>query len=71
MNRVSSHNTGRPTKRGFRLDKANGKLMGVCSGIGNSLSVDPLWIRIGLVASVLLGFGLPIFIYLAIGLIAD
>ena len=58
-------------RNSFALDRANGKLMGVCAGIGNYLNVDPLWVRIATVASVLVGFGLAIPIYFAIGLLAD
>lgn len=59
------------TPAGFRLDKANGKLMGVCSGIGRYFGIDPTLVRIGFVVTTLLGFGSPILVYLAIGLIAD
>ncbi len=45
---------------GFRLDKARGKVMGVCAGIANYFNVD-----------VILGFGTAIIVYLLIGLIAD
>jgi phage shock protein PspC (stress-responsive transcriptional regulator) len=55
----------------FRLDKANGKLMGVCSGLANYTGIETVWIRVGFVATSLLGFGSPILIYLVIGLVAD
>jgi phage shock protein PspC (stress-responsive transcriptional regulator) len=55
----------------FRLDKANGKLMGVCSGLANYTGIETVWIRVGFVAASLLGFGSPILIYLVIGLVAD
>jgi phage shock protein C len=57
----------RPAKS-FALDRRNGKLMGVCSGIARYFGIDATWVRIGFVAGTLLGF---ILIYLAIGLIAD
>ncbi len=57
--------------RKFALDRTNGKLMGVCAGIGNYLKVDPLWVRVATVASVLVGFGLAIPLYFAIGFLAD
>lgn len=60
----------RPAKS-FRLDRSDGKLMGVCAGIANYLGVDALWVRIAFVAGALLGFGSFILIYLAIALIAD
>ena len=55
----------------FRLDKANGKVMGVCSGIARHFGADVTLVRIAFVAGALLGFGSLIVIYLAIGLIAD
>lgn len=66
-----TQNNSRPPSSGFRLDKSNGKLFGVCSGLANWSGVDALIWRIGFVASVLLGVGFPILIYLAIALIAD
>ena len=51
----------RPAKS-FALDRSNGKLMGVCSGIARYFGID---------AGTLLGFGSFILIYLAIALIAD
>ncbi|UVI40687.1 PspC domain-containing protein [Qipengyuania spongiae] len=55
----------------FRLDKRDGKLMGVCAGIGNYFGVDTTLVRIAFVLGTLLGLGSFILIYLAIGLIAD
>lgn len=56
---------------GFRLDKANGKFMGVCSGIANHFGVDVTLVRIGFALGTVFGFGSLILVYLAIGLIAD
>ena len=52
-------------------DKLNGKLMGVCAGIGRYFGIDTTLVRVGFVLGTLLGFGSFILIYLAIGLIAD
>ncbi|WP_379551377.1 PspC domain-containing protein [Qipengyuania sp. DGS5-3] len=71
MNDVRNTTPGGPPSNKFRLDKHNGKLMGVCSGIANYFGIDATLVRLGLVASVLIGFGTPILIYIAIGLIAD
>ena len=60
----------RPAKS-FSLDRTDGKLMGVCSGIAKYFGIDATWVRLGFVAGALLGFGSFILIYLAIGLIAD
>ena len=55
----------------FALDRSNGKLLGVCSGIANRFGIDALLVRLGFVISVLMGFGLPILLYFAIALLAD
>ena len=60
-----------PTRRGFHLDKANAKLMGVCSGIADSFGWDVTLVRVGFVAGTLIGFGSLLAVYLAIGLLAD
>lgn len=56
---------------GFRLNKARGKLFGVCSGIADYFGIDVLLVRIAWVIGTLVGFGSLILIYLAIALIAD
>lgn len=61
----------RPPTRTFRLGKANAKLFGVCSGIGNYFGFNPVWARIGFVVSALFGVGISVLIYLAIAFIAD
>ena len=58
-------------RRRFRLDKANAKLMGVCSGIADFFGWDVTLVRIAFVAGTLIGFGSLLVIYLAIGLLAD
>jgi phage shock protein PspC (stress-responsive transcriptional regulator) len=60
-----------PQRDGFHLDKRNGKVFGVCSGIGRHFGIDPLLVRLGFVVTTLIGFGSPVLIYLAIALIAD
>jgi phage shock protein PspC (stress-responsive transcriptional regulator) len=71
MSSLSDNTGGTPATTGFRLDRDNGKVMGVCSGIANSFGVDPNLVRIGFIAGTILGFGSLILVYLAIGLIAD
>ena len=56
---------------GFRLDKTNGKLMGVSAGIANHFGWDVTLVRVAWVIGTLIGFGSLILIYLAIGLLAD
>jgi len=50
-------------KQLFR-DMDNKFMGGVSSGLGHYLSVDPLWIRLGWIILVLLGFGTPVLIYI-------
>ena len=66
-----SKNNGRPPQGGFRLDKYDAKLFGVCAGLENATGVDALIWRLGFIGFTLMGFGLPILIYLAIAFIAD
>ena len=42
-------------RKKFTLDKANGKFLGVCSGLANYLNVDATFVRIGMVLVTLLG----------------
>lgn len=56
---------------GFRLDKARGKMMGVCAGIGNYFNIDVTLVRVAFAIATVLGFGSAILVYLLIGLIAD
>lgn len=71
MTRIKHMDTDMTTSRSFRLDKANGKFMGVCSGIANYFGWDTNLVRIGFALGAIFGFGSLILIYLAIGLIAD
>lgn len=63
----------RPVEKsgGFRLDKARGKIMGVCAGIANYFDVDTTLVRVAFGLATILGFGSAIIVYLLIGFIAD
>ncbi len=39
----------------FEVDKANGKIAGVCAGIGEAVGVDPNVVRIGFVLAAIVG----------------
>lgn len=39
----------------FRVDKANGKIAGVCAGLGETTGLDPNVIRIGFVLAAVIG----------------
>ncbi len=71
MTNVTRNPDGKPPRAGFRLDKTNAKVFGVCAGIGDYFGIDTMLVRIGFVAAALFGFGTPVLIYLAIALIAD
>jgi phage shock protein PspC (stress-responsive transcriptional regulator) len=66
-----SSNKGTNMKNKLKLDKANGKLMGVCSGLANWSGMDANLLRVIFVLATIFGFGSAIIIYLAIGLIVD
>jgi len=54
----------------FRLNKTEGKIMGVCAGLADYSGVDATIVRIAAVALTLLGVGSTVLVYLVIGLIA-
>lgn len=71
MNNLTRNSDGKPPRAGFRLDKTNGKVFGVCAGIADYFGIDAMLVRIGFVAATLLGVGAPVLIYIGIALIAD
>ena len=58
-------------RRKFYLNKREGKLMGVCSGLADYTGVDALWIRIAAVLLFFAGFGSLLIAYIVVGLIAN
>ena len=58
-------------QQGFRLDRSNAKLLGVCSGIAAYTGMDALWVRVGFIGAVLVGFGFPLLLYPVIALLAN
>lgn len=69
MSQLDHRNSGAPAK--FHLDRAEGKVFGVCAGLANYMNVDPMIVRVVFVAGTVFGFGSFILIYLAIALLAD
>ncbi len=69
MSPLGNRNNGAPSR--FRLNKAQGKLMGVSAGMADYFGWDVTLVRAAWVIGTLVGFGSLILIYLAIGLIAD
>jgi phage shock protein C len=43
-------------KKSFYLDKANGKVFGVCAGLANHMGWDPTFVRVGMVLLTLVTF---------------
>ena len=60
-----------PMKREFHLDKTNGKLMGVCSGLANWSGIDATILRVVFALATIFGFGSALLLYLIIGFVAD
>ena len=53
------------------LDKANKKILGVCAGLANWASIDPMIVRLIFAVATLIGFGSPILIYILLAMILD
>jgi phage shock protein PspC (stress-responsive transcriptional regulator) len=68
VSNLDRHTSGAPAK--FRLDRVDGKVFGVCSGLANYMGVDANIIRLVFVAGTIFGFGSFVLIYLAIALLA-
>jgi len=54
----------------FRLNKSEGKIMGVCAGLADYSGIDLMLIRVLTVLLTLCGVGSTIILYLIVGLIA-
>lgn len=54
----------------FRLNKSQGKIMGVCAGLADFTGIDLMLIRVLTVLLTLCGFGSTVILYLLVGLIA-
>ncbi len=59
-----------PSRTRFYLDKRQGKVMGVCAGVADYTGFDVTLVRIVFIASVLMGSGMPLLIYLIAGIVA-
>lgn len=61
----------RLVRQPFRLNRRDGKIMGVSAGVGDWTGMPTGFVRIAFVLGALFSFGTAALIYLAIGLIAD
>ena len=53
------------------LNRANKKILGVCAGLADWSGIDAMIVRVAFVLATLIGFGSPILIYVALGLILE
>jgi phage shock protein C len=56
-------------KKSFYLDKANGKVFGVCAGLANHMNWDPTFVRVAVVLLTLATFPWGLAAYLAAAMI--
>jgi phage shock protein PspC (stress-responsive transcriptional regulator) len=56
--------------RNFTLDRANGKLMGVCAGLAAATSTDPTLVRLAAVLGLFLLGPVAFFLYLVAAWVA-
>lgn len=70
MSRLQHRPAGEAPRK-FHLDESNGKLLGVCAGLGRYLGVDPMIVRLVFAIGTIVGFGSFIVIYFLIALLAD
>ena len=54
----------------FVTNRRDGKLMGVAAGLADSFSIDPLFVRLGLVVAVLVTGPIALIVYVAAGFLA-
>ena len=55
----------------FYLDKRNGKIMGVCSGIADYTGIDVTLVRVAMVLGAIFSNGIILLAYFIIGWVAD
>ena len=53
----------------MKKDMANKMIFGVCAGIGKEMNVDPTLVRAIFAVLALMGFGLPVIIYLVMAVV--
>jgi len=70
MNRLDHGSSGGVAGR-LRLDKTNGKFLGVCAGLARRFNIDPTIVRLIFVIGTLIGFGSFVLVYFLVALLAD
>ena len=60
-----------PSRTKFYLDKADGKVMGVCAGLADYTGIDLSLMRIMVLFAILMSGGSALLLYLIAGIVAD
>ncbi|MGB3721254.1 MAG: envelope stress response membrane protein PspC [Pacificimonas sp.] len=55
----------------FYRNKAEGKWLGVCSGLSDYTGIEPVWVRVGFLMSVWLTGGATLLAYIITAMVAD
>jgi phage shock protein C len=63
---VGSHRQGR-----FRLNKAEGKVMGVCAGLADHFDIDVSLVRVAVAVGIVMTFPVGLFAYLILAMVAQ
>ena len=53
----------------MKKDKDNAMIAGVCAGLADEYSVDVPMVRLGFAVATLMGFGLPVVVYIVMALV--
>ena len=55
----------------FRLNREEGKVMGVCAGLADHFDVDVTLVRIGMAFAIFMTFPVALFAYFILGMVAQ
>lgn len=53
----------------MKKDKDNAMIAGVCAGLAAEYNVDVTMVRLGFAVAALMGFGLPVVVYIVMALV--
>lgn len=53
----------------LKKDNDNEMIFGVCAGLANELNIDPAIMRLIFAVGTLMGFGLPVLIYIILAIV--
>ena len=53
----------------MKKDMQNKMLFGVCSGLANEFKVDVTFVRLGFGVAAIMGFGLPVLVYIVLAIV--